>query len=264
MAFEALKQRQSVMWGNGPYQRVTETLGDLHGLVIARLDPHSGDRWLDLACGTGAVSERAARAGAEVVGVDLAPVLIETARERAKEQQLKIDYQVGDCERLEGIDDATFDKLSSTCGIMFAPDHEATARELARVVRRGGRIALANWTPEGGLGRMFRMMAPFQPGPPPSSPFDWGREDRVRELLGETFELEIEQHVSTLETADGEEYWQLFSTSYGPTKTLAESLAEERRAEFHRAWVDFFEGDYRDGDHIAHRREYLLILGTRR
>jgi hypothetical protein len=111
---------------------------------------------------------------------------------------------------------------------------------------------------------MFRMMAPFQPGPPPSSPFDWGREDRVRELLGEAFELDIEQHVSTLETADGEEYWQLFSTSYGPTKSLAESLAEERREEFHRAWVDFFETNFRDGDHIAHRREYLLILGTKR
>lgn len=252
------------MWGNGPYQRVTETVADLQDLVIARLAPKPGDRWLDLACGTGAVSERAARAGAQVVGVDLAPALIETARERAMEQRLDIDYQVGDCEHLEAIDDASFDRLSSTCGIMFAPDHDATARELARVVRPGGRIGLANWTPEGGLGRMFGMMRPFQAAPPPSSPFDWGRETRVRELLGDAFELEFEERVSVLETADGEEYWQLFSTSYGPTKTLAESLTEERRNEFHRAWVDFFENEYRDGDHIAHKREYLLILGTRR
>ncbi len=263
MAFEELKKRQSVMWGNGPYQRVTETIADIHELVIERLAPKPGDRWLDLACGTGAVSERASRAGARVVGVDLAPELIKTARERAKDQGLKIDYQVGDCERLEHIDDASFDKLSSTCGIMFAPDHEATARELARVVRPGGRIGIANWTPEGGLGRMFKMMAPFQASPPPSSPFDWGRETRVRELLGDAFELDIEQHVSTLETKDGEEYWQLFSTSYGPTKTLAESLPAERREELHRAWVDFFEKEYRDRDHIAHVREYLLILGTR-
>jgi hypothetical protein len=147
---------------------------------------------------------------------------------------------------------------------MFAPDHDATAHELARVVRPGGRIGLANWTPEGGLGRMFRMMAPFQAGPPPSSPFDWGRKERVQELLGDSFKLEIEEHVSTLETADGEEYWQLFSSSYGPTKTLAESLSEERREEFHRAWTEFFESGYRDGDHIAHTREYLLITGTRR
>src|SRR5665213_1879779 len=207
MAFEDLKQRQSVMWGNGPYQRITETIADVHELVIARLDPQPAERWLDLACGTGAVSERAARAGAAVVGVDLAPMLVETARERAREQRLEIDYRVGDCERLEGVDDTSFDIVSSTCGIMFAPDHEATARELARVVRPGGRIGLANWTPDGGLGRMFRMMAPFQPSPPPSSPFDWGREERVRELLGDAFELEIDGHVSTLETADGEEYW---------------------------------------------------------
>lgn len=264
MAFEELKQRQSVMWGNGPYQRVTETLADIHELVLSRLDPQPGERWLDLACGTGAVAERAARAGSSVVGIDLAPVLIETARERATEQGLEIDYRVGDCESMDGVGDTSFDIASSVCGIMFAPDHEATARELGRVVRPGGRIALANWTPEGGLGRMFKMMAPFQPAPPPSSPFDWGREDRVRELLGGDFEFEIEEHESTLETADGEEYWQLFATSYGPTKTLAEALDEDRREEFHRAWVDFFETEYRAGDRIVHRREYLLVIGTRR
>lgn len=263
MAFEQLKQRQSVMWGNGPYQRITDTLADIHELVVSRLEPRPGERWLDLACGTGAVAERAARAGADVVGVDLAPVLIETARERAAEQGLEIDYRVGDCEDLAGIADGSFDIVSSTCGIMFAPDHEATARELARVVRPGGRIALVNWTPEGGLGRMFRMMAPFQPAPPPSSPFDWGREERVRELLGDAFDLEIEERESTLETADGEEYWQLFATSYGPTKTLAESLDPARREEFHRAWIDFFEREYRDGDRIVHTREYLLVRGTR-
>lgn len=264
MAFEALKQRQSVMWGNGPYQRVTETIADIHELIVARLSPKAGERWLDLACGTGAVAERAARAGADVVGIDLAPALIETARERATEQGLEIDYRVGDCERLDDVDDASFDVVSSTCGIMFAPDHQATANQLARVVRPGGRIGLANWTPKGGLGRMFAMMAPFQPGPPPSSPFDWGRKERVHELLGDAFQLEIDEKISTLETADGEEYWQLFSTSYGPTKTLAESLPDDRREEFHQAWVDFFESGYRDGDHIAHTREYLLIKGTRR
>jgi ubiquinone/menaquinone biosynthesis C-methylase UbiE len=264
MPFEELKKRQSAMWGNGPYQRVTMTIADIHELIVPRLKPKRGVHWLDLACGTGAVSERAARAGADVVGIDLAPVLVETARERAKEQRLEIDYRVGDCERLEGVDDASFDVVSSTCGIMFAPDHEATARELARVVRPGGRLGLANWTPQGGVGRMFGMMAPFQPGPPPSSPFDWGRKERVRELLADAFELEIEEKVSTLVTADGEEYWQLFVTSYGPTKTLAESLPEDRREEFHRAWVDFMESEYRDGDHIAHTREYLLIEGTRR
>ena len=228
MAYEELKQRQSVMWGNGPYQRITETLTDIHEAVVERL----------------------------------APVLIDTARERAAELGLEIEYVVGDAERLE-LPDASFDKVSSTCGIMFAPDHEAVARELARVTAPGGRIALANWTSEGGLGRMFRMMAPYQPAPPPSSPFDWGDEDRVRELLGESFELDIEERVSTFRMPSGEAYWELFSTSYGPTKTLADSLGD-RREELRSDWVDFFETNYGENGGIAHTREYLLVLGTRR
>ena len=263
MAYEELKQRQSVMWGTGPYQRITETLTDIHDLVIERLDPRPGDRWLDLACGTGAIAERAAEQGAAVTGLDLAPALIETARERARERGLSIEYVVGDCEATP-FDDASFDKASSTVGIMFAPDHEASARELARVTRPGGQIVLANWTPEGGLGRMFQMMAPFQLSKPPSSPFEWGRTERVRELLGDAFELEIEEHVSTLTLSSGEEYWQLFSTSYGPTKVLADALDDDRREEFHRTWVEFFESEYSANGHIEHTREYLLVVGTRR
>jgi ubiquinone/menaquinone biosynthesis C-methylase UbiE len=262
MAYEELKQRQSVMWGTGPYQRITEPISAIHELVVERLDPRPDQRWLDLACGTGAVAERAAARGAAVTGIDLAPALLETARERAAELDLAIDYRVGDCERLE-VPDGSFDVVSSTCGIMFSPDHEATARELARVVRPGGRIGLVNWTPTGGVARMFKMMAPFQPAPPPSSPFDWGDEKRVRELLGEAFDLELEERVSTLRMPSGEAYWELFSTSYGPTKTLADSLGE-RREELHRAWVDFFESNYGADGEIAHTREYLLVLGTRR
>jgi SAM-dependent methyltransferase len=263
MADEELKQRQSAMWGNGPYQRITETLEDIHDLVIERLDPSPGDRWLDLACGTGAIAERAASAGASVTGIDLAPVLIETAKERAREQGLDIDYAVGDAEALD-LPDASFDKVSSTLGIMFAPDHEAVARELARVTGPGGRIALANWTLTGGLGRMFKVMASYQPAPPPSSPFDWGDESRVRKLLGDDFELEIEEHVSTMRIGSGEEYWELFSTSYGPTKTLAESIGEERRDDLHRDWVEFFESNYSSNGEIVHTREYLLVSGIRR
>jgi SAM-dependent methyltransferase len=217
---------------------------------------------LDLACGTGAVAERAAQRGARVVGVDLAPALIETAKARAGEQGLEIDYRVGDAENLD-FPDASFDKVSSTCGIMFTPDHEAVARELARIVRPGGLIALANWTPTGGLAKMFKVMAPYQPSPPPSSPFDWGDEARVGELLGEAFELDLTEHVSTLRIPSGEDYWELFSSSYGPTKTLADGLGD-RRAELQRDWVEFFESTYREGDEIVHTREYLLVLGRRR
>ena len=262
MAYEELKQRQSVMWGNGPYQRITETLDDIHERVIDTLAPSPGDRWLDLACGTGAIAERACRAGAEVTGLDLSPVLVETAKERAAESGLEIDYVVGDVEAMP-FEDANFDKVSSTVGIMFAPDHEATAREIACVTKPGGRLVLANWTPDGGLGKMFKVMAPYQPTPPPSSPFDWGKEERVRELLGDDFDLDIEEHVSTLRMPSAEDYWQLFVTSYGPTKTLAEAIGD-RREDLHRDWIDFFETNYDEGGEIVHAREYLLISGVRR
>ena len=262
MAYQELKERQSVMWGTGPYQRVTETLTDIHEQVVERLAPAPGVRWLDVACGTGAVAELAAAGGADVTGVDLAPALIDTARARAADQDLAIDYRVGDCEQLE-LDEASFDAVSSTCGVMFAPDHEAAAAELARVTRPGGRIALANWTPTGGLARMFKVMAPFMPAPPPSNPFDWGDEDRVRQLLGDAFDLQLEEHVSTLNMPSGEAYWELFSNSYGPTKVLADSLGE-RREELHRSWVDFFETEYRVNGQIQHTREYLLVAGERR
>ncbi len=265
MAFEELKERQSVMWGSGAFERIAETVADVHELVLDRLDPRGGERWLDAACGTGAVAERAARAGAAVTGFDLAPALIETAKQRAAEEGLEIQYEVGDCERLR-FDDASFDVVSSTFGIMFAPDHEATARELARVTKPGGRLALANWRPDGGVGDMFRMTAVFAPPPPPGAgnPLDWGREEHVEELLGDAFDLRFDEHASTDEAAGGEEYWQLFSTSFGPVKTLADSFEPERREEFHRAWVSFFEERYRDGDGIRFTREYLLVLGTRR
>jgi len=266
MAFEELKQKQGTMWGSGPYQNVTDTISDLHEVVLDRTAPTGGERWLDVACGTGAVAERAARAGARVTGVDLAPALIDTASERAAEQGLEIDYRVGDCERLDGLGDRSFDVVSSTCGVMFAPDHQATAKQLGRVTKSGGRLILVNWEPEGGLGRMFAMMKPFQPPPPEGAgvPFDWGRPEHVQELLGDDFELEFDHGVSTYSPASGEEYWQVFSTSYGPTKALADSLGD-RREEFHRTWVDFFEENYGgDNGGIEHTREYLLVQGTRR
>jgi ubiquinone/menaquinone biosynthesis C-methylase UbiE len=112
VAYEELKQRQSVMWGDGPYQNITETIRDLQELVVERLDLQPGDRWLDLATGTGAVAELAAKRGARVTGLDLAPALIETARERAAEEGLEIEYVVGDCENLQ-FPDASYDKVSS-------------------------------------------------------------------------------------------------------------------------------------------------------
>jgi SAM-dependent methyltransferase len=264
MAFAELKQRQSVMWGNGPYERITNTIRDIHDKVIEKADLQPGERVLDAATGTGAVAILAAQRGADVVGMDLAPVLIETAKERAAQEGVSVQFDVGDAEEM-GYEDASFDVVLSTCGVMFAPDHGAVASELARVTRPGGRIALGCWTPDGGLAQMFGMMRPFLPPPPEGagSPFAWGNEEHVRGLLAGAFDLEFSEHDSILRTRDGEEYWELFSTSYGPTKTAADALDDERREEFHRTWVDFFEAR-REGDEVVHHREWLLTYGTRR
>jgi SAM-dependent methyltransferase len=254
MAHEALKERQSVMWGNGPFDEIASTIEDLHQSVVEKLAARPGERMLDLGCGTGRVAELLAQAGADVVGVDLSPALIERAQERASAQGLSIDYRVGDCERLE-LEDASFDGVGSSVGNMFAPDHAASAAELARVTKPGGRIALANWAPGPGVQDLFRVMSPFQPAPPPSSPFDWGEEEKVSGLLGDAFDLTFETRVNSVRYASPEEYWQDFVQNYGPTKSLYELLGD-RGEELHRSWVESIPA--------AHDRPYLLVTGIRR
>jgi SAM-dependent methyltransferase len=167
MAFAELKARHSVVWGNGPYERITNTIRDMHELVIERVDPQPGERVLDAATGTGAAAILAAKRGAEVLGQDIAPVLIETARERAAEEGVEVDFEVGDAEAMS-YDDASFDIVTSTCGVMFAPDHGAIAGELARVTKPGGRLALGCWKPGTGMAEVFKMMGPFLPPPCPA------------------------------------------------------------------------------------------------
>src|SRR5262245_61363534 len=172
VAFAEIKARQALVWGDGPYERITNTLRDMHAVVVDRIDPRPGETVLDVATGTGAVAILAAKRGAHVVGLDLAPVLIETARTRADEERVELTFEVGDAEEI-AYDAAHFDVVVSSVGVMFAPDHTAVANELARLTRPGGRIALTAWTPES---EMLRMMAPFLPTPPPGlgNPFDWG------------------------------------------------------------------------------------------
>jgi SAM-dependent methyltransferase len=265
MAFEELKERQAFVWGNGAFEQVSDTVADAHEGIVETLAPAAGETWLDVACGTGAVSSRAAAAGASVTGIDLAPALIETAKRIAQERGLEIDYRVGDAERLD-VADASFDVVSSTFGVMFAPDHARAAAELARVTKAGGRLGLATWTPEGGVGKMFQVTAKFQPPPPEGAgvPLDWGREEYVESLLGDAFDLRFERRVSTYRTDSGEDYWRFYVANFGPVKTIAESLDDEGREEFHQAWVEFFETNYRSNGSIEHDREYLLTLGIRR
>jgi SAM-dependent methyltransferase len=264
MPFEELKERHAVVWGSGPYQGITETVADLHQAVLQRVDPQPGERVLDLACGTGAVPELVAAKGIEVVGIDLAPALIEQAKERAAERGLDIDYRVGDVEALD-LEDASFDVVTSTCGLMFAPDHAAVAKELVRVTKPGGRIGMACWTLDSGLAKIFGIMRQYQPAPPAGvgNPFDWGREDHVRDLLGGDFSLEFEILDSPLEMESGEAVWELFVSDYGPTKVLAESLDDEKREDLHREFVELHEQSRTNGG-VKASRTYLLTVGTRK
>jgi SAM-dependent methyltransferase len=257
MAHEELKERQSVMWGKSPFVPIAETITDLHAAVAETMNVQPGDRALDNGCGTGGVAELIARPGVTVVGIDLAPGLIDIARERAAERGLSIDYRVGDCENLD-VDDASFDAVGSSVGIMFAPDHEATAAELARITRPGARLALANWKPGPGVQEIFKVMSPFQAAPPPSSPFDWGDEARVRELLGDDFDLTFETRVNVASYPTGEAYFQDMADNYGPTTTLVESLGDRAR-ELRAAWVEFFGAGA-----VEHHRPYIVVTGIRR
>jgi SAM-dependent methyltransferase len=262
--FDDVKARQAMVWGSGPYERIAETLAPMHDAVVSRLAPRSGELWLDVATGTGGVAMRAAKLGARVTGVDLAPALIETARRLAVEQNLKIDFDVGDAEHLP-YPDAAFTVVSSAVGVVFARDHSAVARELARVSRSGGRLGVTGWRPEGGVGDFFRVMSPFQEPQPENaaSPFDWGREQYVTELLGSAYELEFDELDSPYRCGSGKAAWDELSSSYGPTKSLADSLDDGRRAELRRAVVEFYER-LRDESGIRHSRTYLLTLGRRR
>jgi SAM-dependent methyltransferase len=264
MAFEELKQRQSVVWGSAPFERVAEDIADVHDRLVAELAPQAAETWLDVGTGTGGVAVRAARAGADVTGLDLAPVLIETAKRLASAEGLDIDYEVGDAEQLPYAD-GSFDIVSSSFGAMFAPDQGAVAKELARVTRPGGRIGLTTWNPEGGVGDLFRLFGSFQPPPPEGAgnPLDWGREEHARDLLEGDFELRFVRGSNPQTGRSGEEVWQLMVTSFGPLKTLYGSLDEERRQELHKAFVDFNESHRANGG-IEAPREYLMILGKRR
>jgi SAM-dependent methyltransferase len=264
MAFEELKAKQGVMWGNGPYARISEHLKIAHDHLFRAVPPRAGERWLDVATGTGEVARPAARGGAQVTGLDLAPDLIETARERAADDGLDISFEVGDAEALP-YEDGSFDTVSSTFGVMFAPDHAAVARELARVCRPGGRLALLTWDSERGVAEFFKIMAAYQPPRPEGvgNPFAWGDRDHVTELLGDAFELRFEEGDCPQPGSSSEEVWELFATSYGPTKTLVEGLDPERREALHSDWLAYFD-QYRTNDGVSQPRPYLLVLGTRR
>jgi SAM-dependent methyltransferase len=263
MAFEELKQRQAMVWGSAPFENVVQTIASVHEHLVGELDPQPGERWLDVGTGTGAVALRAARAGAEVTGSDISPQMVETAKRIAAEEGLEITFEVGDAEQLP-YGNADFDVVSSSFGAIFAPDHEAVARELARVTRPGGRIGLTAWDPTGAVGEMFTLLGRFQPAPPEGAgnPQDWGREDHARELLESTFDLRFVHGVNH-NSERPEEAWELMVTNFGPMKTLYGSLDDSRRGELRSSYIAYIE-QFEHDSVVDAPGEYLIILGRRK
>ena len=265
MAFEELKEKHSVVWGSGPYERISEHLRIAHDHLLREVEPRDGEAWLDVATGTGEIATRAAEAGANVTGLDLAPDLIERAKARASDMGVEVTLDVGDAENMP-YGDASFDTVTSTFGVMFAPDHAAVGRELARDTKPGGRLGLLTWHPTDGVAAFFKVMAAYQPPPPEGagSPFQWGDHDHLNELLGENFDLRFESGDTPQPGSTAEETWELFSTAYGPTKALANSLDDEKREALKADWIEYFDQFKADDGSVSQPRPYVLVLGERK
>ncbi len=260
-------QRPAAVWssGGGAYDKISRGIADSIEHCVLRLDPQPGEHILDLSTGTGWTSRSVARRGARVTGVDIAADLVAAAQNTAKAEGLAIEYRIGDAESLP-FADGEFDAVVSTCGVMFASRPEAAAAELARVCRKGGRIALTTWLSDSNLFKMFEVMKRYMPPPPnpaPPSPFAWGQTARIRELLGGSFELKFEKGVSYYREPSGEAAWNTFSIGYGPTKSLAASLDETKRAALRRDFIAFHDGFPTDLG-ICVPREYWLTVGVRK
>ncbi len=264
---EIHNERPAAVWSAGGrhYDAISKGIADALEHCVLRLNPRQGERILDLATGTGWTSRLVARRGSVVVGADIASDLLTAARANAIEERLDIDYQLADAERLP-FADGSFDAVVSTFGVMFASRPEKAARELARVCRPGGRLALTTWVADGNLAKMFKVMKAYMPAPPippPPSPFEWGNPDRIRDLLGHAFDLKFERAVSYYREPSADAAWETFSVGYGPTKALAATLDPERRNAL-RADFTAFHAGFPTPLGICVPREYWLTVGVRR
>jgi SAM-dependent methyltransferase len=264
--FTELKQRHRAMWAMGDYDQIAHGIKTVADHVVRSAGIRAGERVLDIACGTGNTALMARARGALVTGVDLTPQLLDIARRRAADAGYHdIAWREGDAENLPFADGA-FDVVVSSCGLMFAPDQQRVAAEVARVTRPGGRIAIQAWTREGGLGGMFKITNGYVPPPPGvPSPFEWGDEAKVRSLLGPAFTDYQFERYDCPEFADRpEKIADLYIDRYGPTHRVYHVLSPDKAAAFRKDLVAFY-GRYvtpADGK-VRWGREYIITLATR-
>jgi ubiquinone/menaquinone biosynthesis C-methylase UbiE len=243
------------MWGLGNYAAVAERISQAGELVIERSGLEPGMDVLDVACGTGNATIPAARAGARVTGLDLSPDLLAVARERGSDAMVEVEWVEGDAQDLP-FENASFDRVISTFGHMFAPDHRRTADEMLRVCRPGGAIATACWMPEGAIARMVDTLAELVPPPRGGAPsLLWGTEAYQREMFGDG---EFERHEIEWQDDSVESYARFMLESFGPLLNAREALAE-RGSELDETFRAYLAREnLNDDGSLRYRGEYLL------
>jgi ubiquinone/menaquinone biosynthesis C-methylase UbiE len=236
-----IKAKQKATWESGDFGQIARSIEEVAEDFMSRQPLLRGSRVLDVACGTGNLAVIAGRHGCAVSGIDIAANLLVQARARAAEAGLNVDFREADAEALPFENDS-FDLTVSMFGVMFTPQPVVAAAELARVTKPGGQIALANWTPEGFIGKMFGVFKAHLPPPPAGvpSPMEWGNEATVRQRLSESFtDIRLSRRIALMRYPfPPAETVEFFRKYYGPTLRAFESLTEDGQAALRRALVD--------------------------
>jgi ubiquinone/menaquinone biosynthesis C-methylase UbiE len=262
----AIKERQQKAWSSGDYSKPGVTLVIIAEMLCEAVDLRPGRRVLDVATGNGNTALAAARRFCEVTGIDYVSALLKDGRERAAAEGLQVAFQEGDAEDIP-FPDASFDYVLSTIGAMFAPDQEKAASELLRVCRPGGKIGLANWTPDGFVGEFFRTIGKHAPPPPGlKPPILWGTEERLRELLGEGISsLQVARRSFIFRYPSAKYYVDFFRSYFGPLQKAFETLNEAGQEALAHDIQDVIQRYNRSDDETAvWPGDYLEVVATRR
>jgi ubiquinone/menaquinone biosynthesis C-methylase UbiE len=224
-AFSPLKARQQAAWASGDFAVIGTTLQIVGEELCEALDLRAGQRVLDVAAGNGNAALAAARRWCNVTATDYVPALLANARERALAERLPMEFETADAEALP-YREGSFDAVTSTFGAMFTPDHEKPAKEMLRVCRSGGKIGLANWTPEGFIGELFKTIGKFLPPPAGmKSPALWGTKGHISELFGrDAASVEAESKAFVFRYRSDDHWIDIFKTYYGPVLKAFEAL----------------------------------------
>ena len=263
---KAIKARQQVSWSSGDYATIGTTLQIVGEQLAEAIDLRASQTVLDVAAGNGNVSLAAARRWCEVTSTDYVESLLARGRRRAEAEGLKIKFQIADAEDLP-FPDASFDAVVSTFGGMFSPDQDRTAEELVRVCKPGGRVGLANWTPEGFIGQMFKTIGKYLPPPTGvKSPAIWG----TRSWVETTFRaaastIAAEPRLFVFRYRSAQHFLEIFRTYYGPVLKAFEALEGGSRKALARDIIDLVGRFNTSGDQtMVVPSEYLEVVITKR